>query len=61
MKLRIAPEVWMGIGITVIPLVFIQALHITVHEHNTCKTEDEWLRTLDPDIQSLIKNRSYSK
>ncbi len=46
----------MGIGLIVIPLFFIQAIHVLVHG-NYCKTESEWIRTLDPDIQDLIKNR----
>ena len=55
---KFAPEVLMGIGLIVVPLFFIQTVHILVHG-NHCKTHYEWVDTLDPDIQSLIRNRGY--
>ena len=53
---KFAPEVLMGIGLIVVPLFFIQMVHVIVHG-NHCKTHSEWVETLDDDIQSLIKNR----
>ena len=43
-----APEVLILIGITVVPLSFIQLLHIAVHKDH-CKTHAEWVRSLDDD------------
>ena len=57
--MKLPGEVWLVVLITVAPLTFIQGLHLVVHDHINLKTEEQWLETLDPDIQSLIKNRSY--
>ena len=48
-----APEVLAGIAIIVVPLSFIQILHIAQHKDH-CKTHHEWVQTLDEDIRSLV-------
>ena len=37
-------EVWMMVGVIVLPITFIQTVH-TMHHSDYCKTEAEWRRS----------------
>ncbi len=39
---------------TVLPLVFIETLHVIKHE-NYCKTEAEWIKSLPPKVRNQLR------